>query len=338
MGKTESFEFLNELALAFRRGEKHARPQHAPILEGIRAVLAHLHSTDRLLSADEMPLTAEQVKGLKFALEAVTSVADVAPELRGALSTPISRLVKFLRALFPATEPGEEVKPVKFRKMTPKYATANFGFPDVTVDPLAPFTRWAYKDSDGDKWVWNGDQWELHVVPPAPAEPAEDAKPCGSNSVTLGWCKLTARHEGLHTNGTYLWGTPSEPDPPAPAVPAEEETKAEYPRTDGDFTVLGPEIFTDATGEFICWKGVNYVRQPDPTSSPVVPAPTETGPWQTWGAVPIGQTVRAANGERFRKNSVGAIHLLTNGDGDCCQVDTVNHPLPAPFTAVEEES
>jgi hypothetical protein len=57
-------------------------------------------------------------------------------------------------------------------------------------------------------------------------EPAEDAKPCGSNSVTLGWCKLTARHEGLHTNGTYLWGTPSEPDPPTPAEPAEEETKA----------------------------------------------------------------------------------------------------------------
>ncbi|KSU80768.1 hypothetical protein [Rhodococcus qingshengii] len=69
--------------------------------------------------------------------------------------------------------------------------------------------------------------------------------------------------------------------PPAPAVPAEVETKAEYPRTDGDFTVLGPEIFTDASGEFICWKGVNYVRQPDPASSPVVPAPTETGPWPT---------------------------------------------------------
>jgi ribosomal protein S11 len=36
---------------------------------------------------------------------------------------------------------------------------------------------------------------------------------------------------------------------------------AQYPRRDGDFTVLGPEIFTDRTGDVICWKGVNYVRQ-----------------------------------------------------------------------------
>lgn len=34
-----------------------------------------------------------------------------------------------------------------------------------------------------------------------------------------------------------------------------------YPRQDGDFTILGPEIFTDQTGDVICWKGVNYVRQ-----------------------------------------------------------------------------
>lgn len=72
-------------------------------------------------------------------------------------------------------------------------------------------------------------------------------------------------------------------------------------------------------------------------SSPVVPAPTETE-WQTWQEVPRGQTVRAANGERFRKNSVGAIHLLTNGLGDCCQVYAEVNSLPAPFFAVKEES
>lgn len=64
----------------------------------------------------------------------------------------------------------------------------------------------------------------LRALFPA-TKPAEYAKPCGSNSVTLGWCKLTARHEGLHTNGTYLWGTPSEPDPPDPAEPAERRRK-----------------------------------------------------------------------------------------------------------------
>ena len=63
--------------------------------------------------------------------------------------------------------------------------------------------------------------------------------------------------------------------PPAPAEPAEEETKAEYPhRGLGDLTVLGPEIFTN--GDVINWRGENFVRQPDPAASPVVPAPTET--------------------------------------------------------------
>ena len=123
--------------------------------------------------------------------------------------------------------------------------------------------------------------YRLRALFPAtePAEPAaSEGVNCGANSVVLGWCTLSAQHEGLHTNGTYFWG-----QAPAPAEPAEEETKAEYPRTDGDFTVLGPEIFTDASGEFICWKGVNYVRQPEAASSPVVPAPTETE-WQTWEA------------------------------------------------------
>ncbi|MCX5522176.1 hypothetical protein OG342_04745 [Streptomyces bobili] len=35
----------------------------------------------------------------------------------------------------------------------------------------------------------------------------------------------------------------------------------QYPRQDGEFTVLGPEIFTDQTGDVISWKGANYVRQ-----------------------------------------------------------------------------
>lgn len=36
-----------------------------------------------------------------------------------------------------------------------------------------------------------------------------------------------------------------------------------YPRQDGDFTILGPETFTNQAGTVICWKGVNYVRQED---------------------------------------------------------------------------
>ena len=162
----------------------------------------------------------------------------------------------------------------------------------------------------------------LRALFPA-TEPAEDAKPCGSNSVTLGWCKLTARHEGLHTNGTYLWGTPSEPDPPAPAEPAEEETKAEDDRP-FDLNVLVDQVTQAGWREreraegFRGIPSIDWDTQLDwqkhieyevvrgilaelkrlglfstPTSSPVVPAPTETGPtetgpWPTWDDVPSG--------------------------------------------------
>ena len=53
--ETESFEFLNELALAFRAAENHPRPQYAPVLEGVRAVLAHLTAAGRLIPADALP-------------------------------------------------------------------------------------------------------------------------------------------------------------------------------------------------------------------------------------------------------------------------------------------
>ncbi|WP_327592485.1 hypothetical protein [Streptomyces chartreusis] len=36
---------------------------------------------------------------------------------------------------------------------------------------------------------------------------------------------------------------------------------AKYPYEDGDVTVLGPEIFLDADGKVISWKGENYVPQ-----------------------------------------------------------------------------
>lgn len=58
--ETESFEFLNELALAFRAAENHPRPQYAPVLEGVRAVLAHLDSAGRLLGGWE-PHSATEV-------------------------------------------------------------------------------------------------------------------------------------------------------------------------------------------------------------------------------------------------------------------------------------
>lgn len=36
---------------------------------------------------------------------------------------------------------------------------------------------------------------------------------------------------------------------------------ANYPRNEDPFIVLGPELFADQSGDVLCWKGVNYVRQ-----------------------------------------------------------------------------
>ena len=253
MSKTESFEFLNELALAFRSGEKHARPQHTPVLEGVRAVLAHLQSAGSLLADDETRLTAEQVEDV----EALVATANP-------YSAPAARL----RALFPATEPAEEA---------PNLAA-------VAQEPRR-------------------------------FDPADE---CQNDNHDPG-CGCGAQH----------WMTA-----PAPAEPAEEETKAE-----GLCEVRSPQGDTCSfpkSGH----AGVHTWAWPDkkPASSPVVPAPTETGPWQRIEDVPEGVTVKSANGERFRKTGVGAIHLLTNGVGDCCQVDTEANPVPAPFFAVKEES
>lgn len=44
---------------------------------------------------------------------------------------------------------------------------------------------------------------------------------------------------------------------------AKHKAGTRYPHTDGDVTVLGPEIFANSDGTVICWKGVNYERQPE---------------------------------------------------------------------------
>jgi hypothetical protein len=202
----ESFSFLNELALVFRSGEKHVRPQYAPVLEGIRTVLAHLASTGRLIPAGGMALTAEQVEDVRTVV--FTKSGSDTYLLAG-------ETVDRLRALFPATEPAEERCP-----------TCN---------------------DSGDVHRMDG-EW-------------------------LGVCDCPA-------------GTPF----PAPAEPAEEETKAEACSGGGDMhpCVLAAGhagVHTDSRG--LRW---NY-----PASSPVVPAPTETGPWDSIEEVPEGVTVRGTN-------------------------------------------
>lgn len=45
----------------------------------------------------------------------------------------------------------------------------------------------------------------------------------------------------------------------------------DYPYRDGDTIVLGPEIFAASDGSVICWKGVNYVPQPEPPTEEADP-------------------------------------------------------------------
>lgn len=197
--------------------------------------------------------------------------------------------------------------------------------------------------------------YRLRALFPAtePAEPAaSEGVNCGANSVVLGWCKLTARHEGLHTNGTYLWGTPSEPDPPAPAEPAEEETKAERD-SQGIIRINGGRIVAlsrdprelvqqwyDLAEPGSKWQR-DYAAALDlfdreATSSPVVPAPTETGPWQTWQEVPEGVKYYGINGwgPTYYVNR-GGVRYRVFDDTPSKTADYVVQNF-APFVAAEE--
>lgn len=178
-----------------------------------------------------------------------------------------------------------------------------------------------------------------------PAEPAaSEGVNCGANSVVLGWCTLSAQHEGLHTNGTYFWG-----QAPAPAEPAGEETKAEV---DGDFIeivfdgppeavsgrfveVENPQGASISVGEWIDrGDGFWALRIPYP-SSPVVPAPTETGPWQRIEDVPEGVLqIKDRHGRTWLV--VGGTWRFEWHDGNWYEPHT-NINAQAPFVAAAKE-
>ncbi len=125
-----------------------------------------------------------------------------------------------------------------------------------------------------------------------PAEPAaSEGVNCGANSVVLGWCTLSAQHEGLHTNGTYFWG-----QAPAPAEPAEEETKAE------PSTRQIADVIVEGRSQNMSWMQIaEMVKQ--------VFFPTETGPWQDWpslDAIPADvRTVWDKAGDEYRRTNGG---------------------------------
>ncbi|QIP39685.1 hypothetical protein G9444_2441 [Rhodococcus erythropolis] len=206
------------------------------VLQAQIDLLAELQSAGRLIPDGGMALTAEEVEDV----EALVATAN-----------PYSAPADRLRALFPAAEHAEEPREIGwFRTMTPEFATKHFGFPGVMIGSKG---FWTHTASDGGKWAWDGDDWELREYPPAPAEPAKEetkAERCWAVSPTGCRCTRRVGHKGYHAN-----------------------------RIGGILSA--------------CW----------PASSPVVPAPTETGPWQRIEDVPESvYLIKDCEGDKWRRD------------------------------------
>lgn len=151
-----------------------------------------------------------------------------------------------------------------------------------------------------------------------PAEPAaSEGVNCGANSVVLGWCTLSAQHEGLHTNGTYFWGQAL-----APAEPA-EETKAE------PSTRQIADVIVEGRSQNMSWMQIaEMVKQ--------VFFPTETGPWQDWpslDAVPADvRTVWDKSGDEYRRENGGWKFRSHGGDWQNITLPLADYDNYASFT------
>ncbi len=109
--------------------------------------------------------------------------------------------------------------------------------------------------------------------------------------------------------------------------PAEEETKADLCAV--RLCVLPAEhsgVHADREG----------LRWNNPTSSPVVPAPTETGPWETVEAIPKGVMVVTDRDKRTWKYSSRTDGWMHRSHGATHWVHGYPDACFAPFVAAEE--
>ncbi|MBX9150046.1 hypothetical protein [Rhodococcus qingshengii] len=258
------------------------------------AAIAHLTATGRLLADDETRFTAEQVEDVRLL------AASVVKTNRGAAFEARDRL----RALFPATEPAEDVKPIGwYRAMTRKFATEHFGFPEVTG--LLERTHTA---SDGGVWGYCGGEWELREYPPAPAEPAEEETKAE---------EFCCHPDCRNTN----WGGRNRKHYRDSDCPPSKEVRLQ------NALELGRRISEAHKA----------------ASSPVVPALTETE-WESCGHVPIGIVFRSKDRHPAFTwvNEGGSLLSVRNecedghfSDGEHCLPSMVDENF-APFVAAKE--
>ena len=258
--------------------------------EEVAAVaLTHLQSAGRLVPAGGMALTAEPVEDVRIVL-GLNGSQDIKVVLDAQAR---------LRALFPATEPAEEVKPVH-----PRPNVGDWGYGGGAA-VYAPEVRCKTREELLSEKV---EQLQAQVK-------------------HLSRVAVNAAEHGI----------------PAPAEPAEEETKAERD-SEGIIRINGGRIVAlsrdprelvqqwfDLAEPGSKWQR-DYAAALDlfdreAASSPVVPAPTETGPWQTLAEIPASVTRIMDRGH----------WIWTRIDADEWRCGALTQPsCLAPFVASEE--
>lgn len=224
-----------------------------------------------------MALTAEQVEDVRLLL-GLNGSQDIKVVLDAQAR---------LRALFPATEPAEEVKPISwYRTMELDFAAKHFGFPSN------PVFEDRYTAPDGGKWQWTDElQWELRCYPPDPAEPAEEETKAEvvQDIEVMQW---DGTRKSIQAICDWVNSFDDELDDPtisycfSSAAP-DDVLDVSLTTNEGDFVRVsdGDFIVRDTQGNFYRRDRNAYATVA--ASSPVVVAPTETE-WQTWQEVPDG--------------------------------------------------
>ncbi|KLN67633.1 hypothetical protein ABM90_31330 [Rhodococcus erythropolis] len=274
------------------------------------AALKFLTAAGRLVPAGGMALTAERIA------ELIADAPAANYEESDYNAGYVAALINLRDALFPATEPAEEVKPVH-----PRPNVGDWGYGGGAA-VYAPEVRGKTREELLSEKVEQLQAQVKHLsrVAVNAAEhgikaPSGSLKPCGYCHSTEATLLHACTNCGAMTSDPW--------SQPAPAEPAEEETKADLCAV--RLCVLPAEhsgVHADREG----------LRWNTPSSSPVVPASTETGPWQRIEDVP---------------ETVGR---LTDRDGDVWEWDGDNWVTPetailptayinkhfAPFVAAKE--